>query len=313
MRQMRDGRAGHARQDRWQITMDGDEFVFSVPRLEEQSPIPTFAAPAAPGATAAHALSANAIDRPQKIGIGTWEIDALGTALSDIEALDFGWYYNWQSRRLWHPDGLPDDNVEFVPMFWGADDVRKNAIDRIGQSDAGYVLGFNEPDLVGQAEMTVDEAIDLWPSLMKTGKRLGSPAPTWGEVVGETSWLGRFMDEAEKRDYRVDFIALHYYSDNADVSEFKAFLQSAHQAYHKPIWVTEWALVDWLEPHKFSVSEIAAFAEEAIRMMDDLRFVKRHAWFAAYDGGGPLDVDTELFDKNGDLTAVGEVFAEFLM
>jgi hypothetical protein len=36
------------------------------------------------------------INNPGKIGIGTWDKDALGTALNDVDQVSFGWYYNWQ-------------------------------------------------------------------------------------------------------------------------------------------------------------------------------------------------------------------------
>jgi hypothetical protein len=42
------------------------------------------------------------------------------------------------------------------------------------------ILGFNEPDLAGQANMTVGQALDLWPRLQATGRRLGSPAVAYG-------------------------------------------------------------------------------------------------------------------------------------
>ncbi len=38
------------------------------------------------------------------------------------------------------------------------------------------LLGFNEPDMSSQSNMTVSDALRLWPRLMATGMRLGSPA-----------------------------------------------------------------------------------------------------------------------------------------
>ena len=73
-----------------------------------------------------------------------------------------------------------------------------------------YLLGFNEPDLGDQANMPVEQALDLWPRLMGTGLILGSPSvATGGELPG--GWLDRFMKGAKKRKLRVDFITLHWY------------------------------------------------------------------------------------------------------
>ena len=76
------------------------------------------------------------------------------------------------------------------------------------------LLGFNEPDLAGQSNMTVDAALDLWPQLQATGQRLGSPAVgvrrRRPRAAGSTSsWPAR-----AQRGYRVDFIALHWYGSD---------------------------------------------------------------------------------------------------
>lgn len=250
------------------------------------------------------------IDNIDKIGIGTWDFDAQGTALADVEEMNFGWYYNWRYDPLWDSRGGANSlSSKFVPTIWGRNEVDPALLDQIAKSSADALLGFNEPDNKSQADMSVEEALALWPELMATGLRLGSPAPTTEEAVGENSWLGQFMAGAEKLGYRVDFMAVHYYSDDLDVTAFKAYLEGLHEAYGRPIWVTEWALVDWENPDRFTQEEISSFALEAIHMMDDLAFVERHAWFGAYSGGDGWHINTELFDSAGQLTAIGDVFA----
>jgi hypothetical protein len=253
------------------------------------------------------------IDNPEKIGIGTWDLDSQGTALAHVEGLGFGWYYNWHPKALWDASGGADLlSSEFVPMIWGSSDVNSASLDYITQSSAKTLLGFNEPDHLNQANMSVDEALALWPELMSTGKRLGSPGTTPEGAFGEDSWLARFLQGAHNKGYQVDFAAIHYYTVDMDVAAFKADLESLYDAYGLPIWVTEWALVDWGNPDRFTLEETAAFAREAIHMMDDLPFVERHAWFGAYEGGDNWYINTELFDSQGQLTAVGHVFADAL-
>ena len=69
-------------------------------------------------------------------------------------------------------------------MFWGESSVNDAEIARIKSlADAGvvkYVLGFNEPDLESQADLTVEEAI----AMAKTGGnrcsiRKSSPCFSW--------------------------------------------------------------------------------------------------------------------------------------
>lgn len=252
------------------------------------------------------------LNNPSKIGIGTWETDGNGTSLAHIQALNFGWYYNWLPTPLWST-GANQQDVEFVPMIWGAKDATPGILSSISNSPFDFLLAFNEPHHVDQANLSVKAAIELWPALMQTGKLLGSPATTNSETsLGPNSWLGRFMSATEFNNYDVDFIAVHYYSDNPDVGLFEAFLSDIYNEYGKVIWVTEWALVDWDNPDRFSLEETAAFARDGILMMDELAFVEKHAWFAPYTGGDGWHINAEIFDENGRLTPAGNVFAEFL-
>jgi hypothetical protein len=118
------------------------------------------------------------------------------------------------------------------------------------------------------------------------------------------------MQQVEEKKYRVDLICVHYYSDNKDVGAFKLFLERVYATYKRPIWITEWALVDWSEPGRFSFEETAQFAKEALPMLDELDFVERHAWFANHKG--KFSLQTELFNEKNELTKVGEVFKEAL-
>ncbi|HEX2552761.1 MAG TPA: glycosyl hydrolase [Microvirga sp.] len=251
------------------------------------------------------------IEHPEKIGLGTWDKDALGTALNDVDRVGFDWHYNWSERTLWDADATPEAS-SFVAMAWDEQDVTSTALALIKASGATTLLGFNEPDHSHQANMSVEQALKLWPQLQATGLRLGSPAATQHQTLGPDSWLGRFMAGAEKLGLRVDFIAVHYYSEDGDVGAFKAYLEAVHQQYGKPVWVTEWALADWSNQGRFTAAQQAAFARAGTEMMDDLPFVERQAWFAAYEGGDGWNLRSGLIDASGQLTVVGQTFAELV-
>ena len=158
--------------------------------------------------------------------------------------------------------------------------------------------------------MSVSQALSLWPTLMATGLRLGSPAPTQNGVLGDASWLGQFMSGARSQNLKVDFIAVHYYSTDQDVAGFRNWLGALYDQYNKPIWVTEWCLADWSNPGRFSAAEQASFAQAGTAMMDSLPFVERQAWFAAYNGGDGWDLNSGVFDASGNLTSVGLAFRD---
>lgn len=253
------------------------------------------------------------LKNPEKVGIGTWDFDAHGTALKDLDTFDFNWYTNWKSEPLWSPNGKGVADARFVPMIFGRADVTTSNVNALKEAKSGHLLTFNEPDNKDQADLTVKEALKLWPQLLKTGLEIGSPACTTSETLGKDSWLGKFMNQADKKGYDVDFVSVHYYSDNPSIAEFKKFLNDVHKAYDKPVWVTEWALVDWENEDRFSAKKLAKFAEAATRMMDELKFVERHAWFGAYDGGDGWHINTELLDARGSITDVGQTFHDLLL
>ena len=194
-------------------------------------------------------------------------------------------------------------SAQFVPMIFGAKDLALLS-NPATLANTDVLLGFNEPDVWSQANLTVSQALDLWPQLMATGKRLGSPAVSTDQAFGKGTWLDSFMQGAAARGYKVDFITVHYYSANPDVGAFKSYLEAVHNAYGKPIWVTEWCLVDWLNLNRFSFADNAKFIAEATKMMDDLDFVERQSWYAAYEGMDGAS-HTNLFNPDGTLTPVG--------
>ena len=42
-----------------------------------------------------------------------------------------------------------------------------------------------------------------------------------------------------------DFICLHYYSPDGDVSSFQSYIEGVYNMCKLPVWVTEWAYVDY--------------------------------------------------------------------
>lgn len=215
--------------------------------------------------------------RSAKKGVSTWYFDGVGRALSDVGA---GWFYNWAPTRenVQAPPG-----VEYVPMIWGAKAVTPENL-RAVKAQGTTLLGFNEPDLAEQANMTVEQALDLWPQLQATGMRLGSPAVAYGgDKAG--GWLDRFLSGARARGLRVDFITLHWYGSDfgpAAVGHLKNYLDAVHARYQMPIWVTEYSLMDFSGGgvRYPSAAELADFAGKSSQMLEGLPHVERYAWFA---------------------------------
>lgn len=242
-----------------------------------------------------------------RIGVGAWESPS-HSMLGWIENTPaLSWYYNWRPDQMYSRKPA-SRSVEFVPMIRDVSDVNRPIV---SDTPVRTLLGFNEPDNGEPAgsRITVEKAIALWPKLEARGLRLGSPAPMQHNTFGPNSWLRRFMDQAEAKGLRVDFMAVHYYSTDGDVEAFKRWLQRVHAEYKRPIWVTEFAYVDWDRPGRISYQQNAAFAEAAIQMMESLPYIERHAWFAAnpykWHAGQPK---INLVDDTLKPTPVGYAF-----
>ncbi len=197
------------------------------------------------------------------------------------------WYYNWWTNGKSSPD------LEYVPMVKGKKQVNEKTLDAIKASGAKVLLCLNEPERDSQGDTTVDEALNLWPKLMKTGLRLGSPAPSSDH--GGMAWLDRFMQGVAKRKLRVDFIALHWYR-SSNPKEFEDFLKEIHHKYKRPIWVTEFN-------SQYSKGDRDHFAVQAFKICDRLDFVERYSYFSAKPGH-----PGSLFKEGGhsELTHLGE-------
>ncbi|MET8234228.1 glycoside hydrolase family protein [Micromonospora sp. NPDC005298] len=248
-----------------------------------------------PGAVASTATSG-------RKGVGVWTFDGVDQALASSGAR---WYYTWDVA---HPGVTSPTDAEFVPMIWGAKSVTAGNLQQAGKNGR-QLLGFNEPDMGGQANMSVEQALELWPRLEATGLTLGSPAVAWGgDRPG--GWLDRFMTGAKQRGYRVDFIALHWYGGDFTtanaVNQLRSYLQAVHDRYRLPIWLTEFALIDFSDGVRFPTqAQQAAFLTAATRMLGGLSWLHRYAWF----GLPATDKDqTGLFRTGSEATAVGRAY-----
>jgi hypothetical protein len=240
----------------------------------------------------------------ERKGVSTWNFSGAQQALAESGA---SWYYNWGSA----PNGITAPaNVSYVPMIWGAASVTAATLTQASQ-EGHVLLGFNEPDLASQSNMSVAQALTLWPKLMATGMSLGSPAVASGAAT-PGGWLDQFMAGARARGYRVDFITVHWYGGDfrtgPAVQQLQAYLQAIYARYHLPIWVTEFALTSYSGAAATFPAEAqqAAFLTAATTMLDGLSYVQRYAWFALPVSSG--SGTTGLFDPGPSATQVGRAF-----
>lgn len=233
----------------------------------------------------------------------------LKTAPHKLTAVGATWSYNWTYR-------VPPStsSLETVPMIRSAASISDAAIRTLTEGrKAGhyeYLLGFNEPDSVNQANMTPAQAARLWPQLQKTGLILGSPVP----AVPNNGWLRQFMRIAKEKNLRVDFIALHFYADINDtraLDRVRTLTQLIRKNYGKPIWITEIGIID-RSPSSGSAAikraKARKFMTGVTTMLDSMPYVHRYAWMGDNVSNRPHLKWSTLHDQYGRLTSLGTAY-----
>jgi hypothetical protein len=294
--------------------VDSNLLVLAAAGLIGMSALPVGSALTAGARPAGHAAVSNGLrDRSArreslsaKPGVCVWKFPGVDAALADSRAR---WYLTWATT---HAGIVNPPDVQFVPMIWGAASVTASALAQAKKSGPN-LLTFNEPDLASQSNMSVAQALALWPRLMATGLRLASPAVASGAAT-PGGWLDQFMHGVASHHYRVNFIALHWYGGDfrtgPAVAELEAYLEATYHRYHRPIWLTEYSLINFSGGHTTYPSEglLAAFVRASEKMLDRLPFVRRYAWFALPStASGP---STGLFAPGAKPTAAGVAFED---
>ncbi len=236
------------------------------------------------------ALPDRALSQDVKRGLGS-----KNTSLAD--AVNSRWAYDWGYQ------GHSGYNGEYVPMFWGRQNV-ESKIDTIkGYGNVNYVLGFNEPERADQANMTVDLAIDRWATISSgfsgTGIKLVSPAVS--DNQDGRDWLDDFMTRVDAdSNLIVDEVAFHWYGTvniNNPTGTANGFLSRVDDYYNKygrNIWVTEFAGLDF--GNQYTTQQMndwnATFLQTAVAGLESRSYVTRYAWWNHNDDSRLVSEDS---------------------
>src|SRR4051812_1547104 len=119
------------------------------------------------------------------------------------------------------------------------------------------------------------------------------------------------MSGAAARGYRVDFITLHRYGvTSSPIARSASCAPTSRRSttrYHKPIWLTEYALIDFSTgtARYPTQDQQAAFVTASVKMLQALSHVQRYAWFALPASD---TASTGLYRDGPQVTAVGRAF-----
>jgi len=237
------------------------------------------------------------------------------------------WWYDWGLSPVFN-----DTNTahEFVAMAWGSH-KKGVPIDQVldqwtPHPSTKTLLGFNEPNLGGQSNLTAEAACKLWPALRRAASKhelkLGSPAANHCVPRGTGSqdsnchmppeeWFDSFFALDGCGVDTVDFITTHKYGCNwTDTVEY---VKGLHARYNKPIWLTEFSCA------KAPPEKQLAFMKNILPAFDAMpEVIPRYAWFIARAGTAKIG-DNDVLIDGANLTLLGQYynatssFGEFVM
>lgn len=238
-----------------------------------------------------------------KKGVAIGQKDA--NAAETIQQLNARWYYTWNTDPIAQAGA-----AQFVPMIWSNSTKLDRQVAQLGQgSKPCTLLAFNEPDGKRQADMSVDEAVDAWDRIRPLARRIGSPAAV--NTLGP--WFEDFSKRMTERGKGYDFVAVHWYGAPSAKS-FLRKIDDIHEAYGKPIWITEFAVSDWAaqdgRTSRYTAEATERFMATVLPELERRPYVERYAWMGA-GAYRAATVSSRLVDDSGDLTPLGRIYAEF--
>jgi hypothetical protein len=218
-----------------------------------------------------------------------------------IKSDQLSWVYTYGVSP---PSGSQFGSLPFVPQQWGGYglSIFQSAVSAQNLKEK-YVLGFNEPDGVGngQANMLPAAAASAWKTaiqpLKAQGFKLGSPGVT-GAPSGMV-WMKEFMGNCSG--CSIDFLALHWYGNyDGLVSHLNNYRTNFPDLN---IWITELALPD------NDASTTLKMMQDTLAYLDNATFVDRYTWFGSFRSSqSNVGPNAAFLDASGKLTTLGSTY-----
>ncbi len=201
--------------------------------------------------------------------------------------------YNWGLE----PAGDNPLGLHHQPMLWGNNHWEQMALHQAewySTAEPVYLMGFNEPDHTDQSDLSVQRTLQMWSALEAIDLPLASLCPSnWNN-----GWANQWFAPAEQNHYRFDITAVHYYITSGPfANQFMNHVRGAYDRYHKPIWLTEWNIVNWGGPAPWTDEQVYTWMSEVVYRMENAEHIDRYFFFPfAVDWpngkpGAPWEID----------------------
>lgn len=231
---------------------------------------------------------------------------------------NISWWYNWAVvPESAVANDFSDYGFDFVPMTWnGSFDENQLRSFLNTHPETKYLLAFNEPNFIDQANMTPSEVAAQWPRLESIANdfnlEIVGPAVNFcGNCVQENGITYtdpvKYLDDffAACPNCRVDYIAVHCYMNTVSALQWYTGL---FKKYGKPIWLTEFA--GWESNGNINNrNDQINFMIGAVDFLEYEPSIFRYSWFIGRTNSGYYTYPyIDLLGSNGQLTELGNIY-----
>ncbi|OCF36500.1 hypothetical protein I316_01749 [Kwoniella heveanensis BCC8398] len=269
-------------------------------------------APAATSVAAAPASNGGSVNVGSKLGLawpnGDWAQSGDPNYVGNYIGLKSSWYYTWSPFAVGSADQA---GLEFSPMLWGPSH-KDDWWAQMGSwpSTVKNALFFNEPNQVGQCDVSAEDAVNYWINdflpLRAKGIRLGGPAVT--NAPSGHDWIQAFQTACAAQghsaaDCAFDFLPVHYY--DTDVTRFQEYVTKFHDDFGLNIWVTEYACQDFNGGPQCSDQDTWNFHTAMAGWFDQQSWVERYSPFGVMKDMQGVNQANALMNPDGSITSLG--------
>lgn len=219
------------------------------------------------------------------------------------------WYYNWAMEPFKYTSF---QDLEYVPMLWTIGSFDERNMQLFNAYQYKYLLTYNEPDRSDQSDLSVEQVMEGMKTVFENrgNLKIGSPAtaqlPKWSK-----DWFQPYMKEMEQAGYDLDFIAIHHYWNwyaDEGVDAFIELIEDAYERYHKPIWITEFAISGVPSVDKKAEKVVQNYMKKVIQRLDQLDYVERYAWFSFQTTDRRNSASSMFNHYTGEITDLGALY-----
>ncbi len=130
-------------------------------------------------------------------------------------------------------------------------------------------------------------------------------SPAVSDNAAGQAWLASFMSQAAANNLIVDAVAFHWYggvnlnNPAASANNFLNRVDSYHNTYNKPVWITEFAGMDFgntiSSPDLIAFN--AAFLDIVVPALESRSYVQRYAWWQWGQSDNGEQADTRIIQQ----------------